>query len=83
MKRKLDQYSESETDVEDDVQNIVPSFRRKVDGKKLPMNIPYTPLDNVSFHFESSVQRWKNICQRRVSQEKKLIKEDLSGKEIV
>uniref|UniRef100_A0A9I9DXI7 Envelope-like protein n=1 Tax=Cucumis melo TaxID=3656 RepID=A0A9I9DXI7_CUCME len=32
--------------------------------RKVPPNIPYVPIDRISFHLEESVQRWKYIVQR-------------------
>lgn len=41
------------------------------------------PLDNASFCSESSVQRWKYVCQRRVANEKELSKKDLDCEDII
>lgn len=62
LMRKISQSSESETDVESDVQDIVRTFRKNIDGKRVHVNVPATPFDNVSFHSESNVQRWKYVC---------------------
>lgn len=42
LKRKRVQSSDSKN-VEDDVQDIVPTIRRKVDGKRVLVNIPVAP----------------------------------------
>ncbi|MCI40579.1 hypothetical protein A2U01_0061812, partial [Trifolium medium] len=42
--------SDSDYDVEPDVPDIVPSTRKKIAGKKVPLNVHAAPMDNVSFH---------------------------------
>lgn len=59
LKRKLIQSSDSEINVEEDVQEIV-------------ANVVATPLDNVSFHYETSVQKCKYVYQRRIACEREL-----------
>ncbi|KAA0066659.1 uncharacterized protein E5676_scaffold2119G00400 [Cucumis melo var. makuwa] len=41
----------------------------KIGRKKIPLNIPFVPIDGISFHLEESVQRWKYVLQRRVAYE--------------
>ncbi|MCI44287.1 envelope-like protein, partial [Trifolium medium] len=41
-------------------------------GKKIPINVPSAPLDNVSFHCENGSSRWKFVYHRRLSLEKEL-----------
>lgn len=62
IKRKRLQSSESEIDSEVDVLDIVASSRRKIGGKIIVVNIQAAPLDNVSFHYKGSVQKWKYAC---------------------
>ena len=50
------QTSGSETNVEVDILDIVPSSKIKIGGKRVPVNVPVSPLDNVSFHSEGSMQ---------------------------
>ncbi|KAA0045208.1 uncharacterized protein E5676_scaffold1493G00360 [Cucumis melo var. makuwa] len=45
----------------------------KISRKKIPVNVPFVPIDGISFHHEESVQRWKFVMQRRIADE--LIKE--------
>ncbi|TYK03217.1 uncharacterized protein E5676_scaffold298G00290 [Cucumis melo var. makuwa] len=45
----------------------------KTGRKKIPPNIPSVPIDEISFHPEEIVQRWKFVVQRRLADE--LIKE--------
>ncbi|XP_050878663.1 uncharacterized protein LOC127082469 [Lathyrus oleraceus] len=59
LKIKLVQSSDSETNDEEDVQDIVSIIRRKVSGKRIVVNVPAAPMDNVSFHSETSVQKCK------------------------
>ncbi|KAA0066406.1 uncharacterized protein E6C27_scaffold21G004820 [Cucumis melo var. makuwa] len=41
----------------------------KTGRKKIPANVPYVPIDGISFHHEESVQHWKFVMQRRISDE--------------
>ncbi|MCH94692.1 envelope-like protein, partial [Trifolium medium] len=75
--------SDSEPDVEVDVQDIVTSEKKRIGGKRIPTNIPPAPLDNISFHSEESVQKWKFVYQRRIAQERELGQEALECKEIM
>lgn len=65
MKRKL--TGSSDSDAEGNVRDIIPSTRKKVEGKNLHVA---SPLDNVSFILESSAQKWKSIVQKRVECER-------------
>lgn len=56
---------------------------RNIGGKRILVNIPVTSLDNVSFHSEGSVQKWKYMCQRRIASERELSKDVLEWKEII
>lgn len=40
-------------------------------------------MDNVSFHFETNVQRWKHVFERRIVGEKELGKKALDCKKIM
>lgn len=83
LKRKLVQSSDFETDVEEDLREIVSTIRIQVGGKRIHVNIHVKPLDNVSFHSESSAQRWKYVCQRRVTHANEFSKEAFDSKEII
>ena len=83
VKRKRADSSTDE-DVGQDVLDIVPpSQKRKMSGKKIPLNIPAAPLDNISFHFEHSAQRWRYVYQRRVARERELHVDALKCKNII
>ena len=78
VNRKQVQMVTDELDVEDDVQDFEPPIhKRKIGGKKIPSNVPVVPLDNVSFHTERSVQKWRFVYQRRVVSERELHDEAL------
>lgn len=53
--RKIMSSSDSGTSVEDDVLEIITTYRRKIYGKKVILNVPDAPLDNVSFDFVANV----------------------------
>jgi hypothetical protein len=75
--------SDSETDDEANVLDIVATEKKKLVGKRIPANIPPAPMDNISFHSEASVQKWKNVYQRRVAHERELSSEALGCKEVM
>jgi len=61
LKREHVPTSDSKLYVEDYVMDIMSSSRREVGWKKIPVNVPSTPLDIVSFHYKVSVQKWKFV----------------------
>ncbi|KAK2351733.1 hypothetical protein QL285_096941 [Trifolium repens] len=70
-------------DVVDDVPNIVSTGKKKVGGKIIPQNVPVVPMDNISFHFIESAQKWKFVANRRLALERELSAEALEQKEII
>lgn len=80
-KRKVIMTSDSENYAQVDVQDIMTSSRKKAGGKKNLGNVPAAPLENVSFHSESSAERWKYVVQRRISYEIELGEDALEFKE--
>ncbi|KAK2389364.1 hypothetical protein QL285_062958 [Trifolium repens] len=75
--------SVSDHDVVDDVPNIVSTGKKKVGGKTIPQNVPDVPMDNISFHFIESAQKWKFVANRRLALERELSVEALEQKEII
>jgi hypothetical protein len=69
--------SVSDQDVVDDVPNIVYTGKKKIGGKLIPQNVPDVPMDNVSFHFIESAQKWKFVANRRHALERELSAESL------
>ena len=51
--------------------------RKSVGGQKLPKGVPPAPLDNVSFHEEDRIRKWRYVYHRTVFPEKELSKEAL------
>ncbi|KAA0063842.1 uncharacterized protein E6C27_scaffold827G00690 [Cucumis melo var. makuwa] len=45
------------------------NFTTKTGRKKIPANVPFVPIDGISFHHEESVQCWKFVMQRRIVDE--------------
>ncbi|KAK2402624.1 hypothetical protein QL285_052125 [Trifolium repens] len=70
-------------DMVDDVPNIVSTSKKKVGGKIIPQNVPDVPMDNISFHFIESAQKWKFVANRRLALERELSAEALEQKEII
>ncbi|KAK2392363.1 hypothetical protein QL285_065733 [Trifolium repens] len=70
-------------DVVDDVPNIVSTGKKKVGGKIIPQNVPDIPMDNISFHFIESAQKWKFVANRRLALERELSAEALEQKEVI
>ncbi|XP_057432382.1 uncharacterized protein LOC130725146 [Lotus japonicus] len=56
--------------------------KRKI-GKRIPENVPAASLDNISFHSEESVGKWKYVYQRRIAQEREFTGEILHCQEIM
>ncbi|XP_050878574.1 uncharacterized protein LOC127082383 [Lathyrus oleraceus] len=72
---------ESESDVPCDVTTSM--SRKKPSSSKLAASVPEVPIDNVSFHFPSSVNRWKYVYHKRLALERELAQNTLDCKEIV
>ncbi|WJX76433.1 hypothetical protein P8452_59852 [Trifolium repens] len=72
-----------ELDVVHDVPNIVSTGKKKLGGKIIPQNVPDVPMDNISFHFIESAQKWKYVANRRLALERELSDEALEQKEII
>lgn len=49
----------------------------------IPINVLIAPLDNVLFHYNESVFKWKLMYHWRMASERKLSKEQLKCEEIV
>lgn len=80
-KRKIVSSSESEFDVEQDVQDITPI-------KRFAKNKPHdarskAPPDNASLHYVKNAERWKYVIQRRVALERELGKDALKCNEFM
>ncbi|XP_050896916.1 uncharacterized protein LOC127103728 [Lathyrus oleraceus] len=76
-KRNEVSSSESDFDVEHDVWDITPVL------KKILVNVPEVPLDNISFHSVENVDRWKFIYQRRLALERELRKDALECNKVM
>lgn len=72
---------ESESDVPCDVTTSM--SKKRPSSSKLAAGIPEVPIDNVSFHFPSSVNRWKYVYHKRLALERELGQNTLDCKEIV
>ncbi|KAK2407350.1 hypothetical protein QL285_042979 [Trifolium repens] len=70
-------------DVVHDVPNIVSTGKKKIGGRIIPQNVPDVPMDNISFHFIESAQKWKFVANRRLALERELSDEALEHKEII
>ncbi|XP_057418567.1 uncharacterized protein LOC130712767 [Lotus japonicus] len=82
-KRKHVAATDSEPEVEPDVPDIATLAKKRIKGKRIPLNVPEAPIDNVSFHFASSAQSWKFVFQRRLAIERELQEDALELKEIM
>jgi hypothetical protein len=72
---------ESDSDVPCDVTTSL--SKKKPTTSKLAASVPEVPIDNVSFHFASSVNRWKYVYHKRLALERELAQNALECKEIV
>ncbi|XP_057452421.1 uncharacterized protein LOC130744245 [Lotus japonicus] len=82
-KRKHISDHESDQDGEPIMPDISTTARKRVKGKRVPLNVADVPLDNVSFHYADNAQRWKFVSHRRISIERVLSEEALEFKEII
>lgn len=84
LKRKEVPYesSESDHDVEHNVQEIVSATRKQASRKKIPENILEVPIDNASFHSMENVEKWILVYQRRLPLERELGKDVFQCKEV-
>ncbi|XP_050875630.1 uncharacterized protein LOC127079265 [Lathyrus oleraceus] len=72
---------ESDSDVPRDV--TASRSKKKPTTSKLAASVPEVPIDNISFHFASSVNRWKYGYQKRLALERELAQNVLECKEIM
>ncbi|XP_058725707.1 uncharacterized protein LOC131597001 [Vicia villosa] len=56
-KRKIRDTANSESDTEDDVQDIL--IKKKYEMKNLSVHMLDAPMDNISFHSKENVDQWK------------------------
>ncbi|XP_057452843.1 uncharacterized protein LOC130744698 [Lotus japonicus] len=88
VKRKVHKDNDApvvdETPIEElDKSDTGPAAQKRKIGKRIPENVPAAPLDNISFHSEESVGKWKYVYQRRIAQERELTGEILHCQEIM
>ncbi|XP_058749537.1 uncharacterized protein LOC131622521 [Vicia villosa] len=76
-KRKARVIEESDSDVEVDVQDIP---LKKPTTSKLAASVLEVPIDNVSFHYPASVNKWKYVYQKRLAMERELSQNALDCK---
>ncbi|XP_058747101.1 uncharacterized protein LOC131620097 [Vicia villosa] len=69
-KRKERAVDESESDVKVNVHDI--PLKKKPATSMLAASVPEVPIDNVSFHFAASANRWKFVYQKRLDLEREL-----------
>ncbi|CAJ2652308.1 unnamed protein product [Trifolium pratense] len=82
-KRKASPTSDSEFEPETDVAASSSTSRKSIGRKKVPLSVPYAPLDNVSFHLENGSARWKFVYHRRLALERNLKEDVLQCQDIV
>ncbi|XP_058765449.1 uncharacterized protein LOC131638941 [Vicia villosa] len=80
-KRKAQAIVDSDSDVDVDAQEI--PLRKKPTTSKLAASVPEVPIDNISFHYPSSVNRWKYVHHKRLALERELAQNVLENKEIM
>ncbi|XP_050908208.1 uncharacterized protein LOC127121816 [Lathyrus oleraceus] len=80
-KKKEISSSESDHDFEHDIQDFTPQKKEAV--RKIPVNVPEVPLDNISFHSVGNVERWKFVYQIRLALEREIGQDALECKEVM
>ncbi|XP_058783835.1 uncharacterized protein LOC131658569 [Vicia villosa] len=58
-------------------------LKKKPTSIKLAARFPDVPIDNISFHYASSVNRWKYVYQKRLALERELAQNSLECKDIM
>ncbi|XP_045803021.1 uncharacterized protein LOC123896707 [Trifolium pratense] len=76
LKRKAPPSDASDDDYGTEVAASGSTSRKSIGRRKVPLSVPYAPLDNVSFHLENGSSRWKFVYHRRLALERNL-KEDI------
>lgn len=77
LKGNLVWSSDSEKNVEEDVLDIMSNISRNVGGKIILVNVLDASMDNVSFHSETCVLKWKYVFQKSIAWERNLDKKAL------
>ncbi|XP_050889406.1 uncharacterized protein LOC127094641 [Lathyrus oleraceus] len=72
---------ESDSDVPCNVSDTL--SKKKPTTSNLAASVPEVPIDNISFHFASSVNRWKYVYQKRLALERELAQNVLDCKDIM
>ncbi|XP_050919703.1 uncharacterized protein LOC127137275 [Lathyrus oleraceus] len=72
---------ESDSDVPCNVSDIL--SKRKPTTSKFAASVPEVPIYNISFHFASSVNRWKYVYQKRLALERELAQNVLDCKDLM
>ncbi|XP_058760696.1 uncharacterized protein LOC131634029 [Vicia villosa] len=80
-KARIIAENESDSDGAVNVNDIHP--KKKVNTTKLATSVPEVPIDNISFHYPSSLLRWKFVYQKRLALERELAQNALECEEIV
>ncbi|XP_058784705.1 uncharacterized protein LOC131659548 [Vicia villosa] len=80
-KRKARAVKEFESDVEVNVHDI--PLKKKPTTSKLAASVLEVPIDNVSFHFAASANRWKFVYQKRLALERELAQNARNYKDIM
>ncbi|XP_058755702.1 uncharacterized protein LOC131628912 [Vicia villosa] len=80
-KRKAQAIVDSDSDVDVDAQDI--PLSKKLTTSNLGASVPEVPIDNISFHYPSSVNRWKYVHHNRLALEMELAQNVLENKEIM
>ncbi|XP_058762484.1 uncharacterized protein LOC131635869 [Vicia villosa] len=80
-KRKAQAIVNSDSDVDVNAQDI--PLRKKPTTSKLASSLPEVPIDNISFHYPSSVNRWKYVYPKRIALGRELAQNVLENKETV
>ncbi|KAK2449604.1 hypothetical protein QL285_008784 [Trifolium repens] len=69
-------------DAEVNAPGIVSTQKKKA-GRSIPQNVPDVPMDNVSFHFPTSVAKWKFVYHRRLAVERELAEDTMECTEVM
>ncbi|CAJ2651615.1 unnamed protein product [Trifolium pratense] len=84
VKRKTVSSSDSDYEEDQDAEaSPEASPQKSAKRKRMAPNVPYVPIDNVSFHCVENVDRWKFVVKRRIAIERNLNEDFLKCQDIV
>ncbi|XP_045802772.1 uncharacterized protein LOC123896432 [Trifolium pratense] len=84
LKRKTISFSDSDYEEDQDAEaSPAASSQKSAKRRRMPPNIPFVPIDNISFHCVENADRWKFVVKRRLAVERNISEEFLKCQDIM